>query len=119
MIASPGRLILIRNRLGMMHVLMHGRSLLMRLSILSRDNGLAVSAIGRHGNRIGQRVSAEQRQPNGQNYCTKFSERTKHGLILAKNRIDVKQTEAMRRNLQLNCRRSWLVLRKLHTLFVL
>ena len=67
-----GRLSLIHhrldNKLGMMHVLMHICSLLRLL----RYDSLTASAMRLHGDRAGQCVAAEQRQPNGQKYYNKF-----------------------------------------------
>jgi hypothetical protein len=48
-------------------------------------HGIAVAAVGLHAYRSRECVAAEQRQPNGQKYCSKFSWQAQHGHSLAKN----------------------------------
>ena len=70
---------------------MHGCSLLRLLRILLHNDSLTVSPIGLHSKRTGQRIAAEQRQPNGQNYCNEFSGETEHVRSMAKLATSVKR----------------------------
>ena len=68
-----GSLILIRVKLRMVHGLLYGRSAV-RLRLVLLHNGRRAAASHRlHGDRSRQRIAAEQRQPDGQDQCNKFS----------------------------------------------
>lgn len=78
-----GGLILFRGKLAVMvRVLLHGRSAVQL--ILLRSDGMTVAAHRLHGDRNGQRIAAEERQPDGQDHCDKFSGGAEHGRSLAK-----------------------------------
>ena len=83
-----GRLMLACGNLGMVRMLLHGLSAV-QLTLM-RGGRMAVAAHRLHGGRNGQRVAAEERQPDGQDHCDKFSESTEHGHSLAKSGTPVK-----------------------------
>lgn len=92
LIMMAGRLI--RLRVGLRMVLPHGRSAaLVRLALL-RDSGMTVAGHRLHGDRNSQRIAAEQRQPDGQNHCNKFSKGARHVRSLAKSVDSVKYESA-------------------------
>lgn len=73
---------LICGELVMMRVLLHGRSAVQL--ILLRSGGMTVATHRLHGDRNGQHIAAEERQPDGQYHCNKFSGGAEHGHSLAK-----------------------------------
>jgi len=90
LLLMAGRLIRSRVKLGVVHGLLHGRSaVLVRLAPL-RDGRMAITGHRLHGNRNSQRIAAEQRQPDGQNHCNKFSNGARHVRSLAKSGDPVK-----------------------------
>ena len=58
---------------------------------------MAVSTRNLHRNRSSQGTTAEQRQPNGQNYCYKFCNGTQHKHSMAKFDPAVKRGGALPR----------------------
>lgn len=91
-IMMAGRLIRLRVELRM--VLLHGRSTAFVRLVLLRDSGMAVAGHRLHGDRNSQRIAAEQRQPDGQNHCDKFSNGAMHVRSLAKSSDLVKYESA-------------------------
>lgn len=85
-----GGLILFRGKLVMVRMLLHGRSAVRVWLTLLRNGGMAVTAHRLHGDRNSQRVAAEERQPDGQNHCDKFSKSVRHMDSLAKLGSSVK-----------------------------
>lgn len=83
-----GGLIQICGRLVMVRMLLRGRSAV-RLALL-RHSGMAVTVHRLHSDRNGQCIAAEERQPDGQDHCDKFSGSAKHGCSLAKAGSSVK-----------------------------
>jgi len=81
-----GGLILICD--SMAGMLLHARGAA-RFALL-RCGGMAVCACRLHGDRHGERITAEHRQPDGQDHCNEFSGDTEHGRSLAKAESSVK-----------------------------
>ena len=74
LILMAGSLILVRVKLRMVHGLLYGRSTV-RLRLVLLHNGRMAAASHRlHDDRSSQRIAAEQRQPDGQDHCNKFSD---------------------------------------------
>lgn len=70
-----GGLILFRGKLAVMVcMLLRGRCAVRLGTSLLRNGGMAVAARRLHGDRNGQRVAAEERQPDGQHHCDMFSD---------------------------------------------
>lgn len=70
-----GGLILFRSKLAVMVcVLLRGRCAVRLGTSLLRNGGMAVAARRLHGDRNGQRIAAEERQPDGQHHCDEFSD---------------------------------------------
>jgi len=63
LIMMAGRLIRLRVELRM--VLLHGRSTAFVRLVLLRDSGMTVAGHRLHDDRNSQRIAAEQRQPDG------------------------------------------------------
>ena len=74
LVLEVGGLILIRSRLGVLR----GSSVVQVMLVLLDNGRMTITAHRLHGSRNSQHVSAEQRQPNGQKHCNKFSERMTH-----------------------------------------
>lgn len=81
---------LIRGKLVMVRVLLHDRSAVRVWLTLLRNGGMAITAHRLHGDRNGQRVAAEERQPDGQNHRDKFSKSVQHMGSFAKLGSSVK-----------------------------
>lgn len=92
LIMMAGRMIRLRVELRMM--LLHGRSTALVRFALLRDSGMTVAGHRLHGDRNSQRIAAEQRQPDGQNHCNKFSNGARHMRSLAKSGDSVKYESA-------------------------
>ena len=84
LVVVTGSRIVIRGKVCLMHMLVPGWRLVRVMHALLRHGGMATSALRTHGNRFGQRIAAEQRQPDGQKYGNKFSDRTEHVSRVAK-----------------------------------
>lgn len=52
--------------------------------VMMRSGGMVVAAHRLHGDRSGKHIAAEERQPDGQYHCNKFSGGAEHGHSLAK-----------------------------------
>jgi hypothetical protein len=85
-------LVLLAVKRCQLHVLLH-RGKMLRKAGANRHHRAAVCH-GLHACRSRQRVSAEQRQPDGQKYCNEFSGHAQHGNSFAKNSLDVNNNEA-------------------------
>lgn len=92
LIMMAGRMIRLRVELRMM--LLHGRSTALVRFTLLRDSGMTVAGHRLHDDRNSQRIAAEQRQPDGQNHCNKFSNGARHVRSLAKSGDSVKYESA-------------------------
>ena len=78
-ILMAGRL-MVRCWLGVLH-----RLDIVHVMLVLLDNGrMAITTHCLHGNRHGQRVATEQRQPDGYGYRNKFSDEMQHVHSLAK-----------------------------------
>ena len=74
----------------MVRVLLHDRSAVRVWLTLLRNGGMVVTAHRLHGDRNSQGVAAEERQPDGQYHCDKFSKSVRHMGSLAKLGSSVK-----------------------------
>ncbi len=72
-------MILIQSGLGVLR----GSSVVQLMLVLLGSGKMTIATHRLHDNRNSQRVATEQRQPNGQKHCNKFSERMKHGYRMA------------------------------------
>lgn len=81
----PGRLILTGGLIDMNGIVQTGVRSVMDVALeCLRNCRMAITAGRLHRNRSSQSAAAEQRQPNGQNYCNELSDRSEHGRSLAK-----------------------------------
>lgn len=77
-------LIRIRFDLNLVHMLLYGRSTVRRGLVRLRSSGMMFAGHNLHGDRNGQGIAAEKRQPDSQNHCNKFSKSARHIHSLAK-----------------------------------
>ena len=76
LVMVAGRQVVVRGKMRLMHMLM--------MRALLRRSGMAIPAFRMHGDGLGQGIAAEQRQPDGQEHCNKFSDGVRHARRVAK-----------------------------------
>lgn len=84
LIWMTGGLIRVRFDLNLVHMLLYGRSTVRRRLVRLRSSGVIFAGHSLHGDRNGQGIAAEKRQPDSQNHCNKFPKSARHTHSLAK-----------------------------------